>query len=329
MRSISKDILFADFFYFYNMKTTILLTRIFSFLSLLILFFSCKKDKDSNNNGPTPAPTYYLVFKYHFDSTQARLDNLGNVSVIPSNHSAQSPKMNKMSAHYVELSPTMFTAVGAGKVLYHAPETNAGGSTAIDHGQSVLKGQGEEFLRVPLTSITPGTYNYLRVSLAYQNYDINYKFTYNSIPYYLSGTVASFIGYNTYINNYLIKTQTVSPSASTGGPGNHLQGYWGFETNAFSIVNVSDGQSPPGATTVPNPIWNTSPIPAGSCLVTGPFPTPLTITGNESSDIVIEVSLSTNKSFEWKDANMDGWFEPAAGDTVVNMGIRGMIPTIQ
>jgi hypothetical protein len=53
---------------------------------------------------------------------------------------------------------------------------------------------------------------------------------------------------------------------------------------------------------------------------------PLVITGNESSDIIITVSLSTNKSFEWQDITPDGYFEPAAGDAVVDMGIRGMKP---
>lgn len=306
------------------MKTSV--KTLASVIFVLFFFISCKKDENSSNNVNNSPATKYIIFKFHFDSTQARLDNLGNISVIPSNHSAQSPKMNKMCAHYVELAPNMYTAVGAGKVLYHAPETNAGGATAIDHTQSVLKGEGEEFLRVPISSVSAGTYNYLRVSLAYQNYDINYKYVFNSVPFYLSGTIASFVGYNTYINNYLIKTQTVTPSASTGGPGNHLQGYWGFETTVNSSTSFSDGQAPPGATTVPNPIWSTSPIPAGSCLVTGQFATPLNITGNETSDIVIKVSLSTNKSFEWKDANQDGWFEPLAGDTVVNMGIRGLIP---
>jgi hypothetical protein len=297
--------------------------------SLFTFFVSCKKNKDGDNPPTGNSPSVpSVIFKFHFDSTQARLDNLGNIAVLPANHSAQSPKMNKMCAHYVELTPTMYTALGAGKVLYHAPETNAGGATAIDHAQSVLKGEGEEFLRVPISSITPGTYNYLRVSLAYQNYDIRYKYVYNSIPFFLNGTIASFVGYNTYISSYTIKTQTTIPSAATGGPGNHLQGYWGFETTFNSTTSIADGQSPPGATTVPNPIWATSPIPAGSCLVTGAFSSPLVISGNETSDIIITVSLSTNNSFEWKDANMDGWFEPAAGDTVVNMGIRGLIPIV-
>jgi hypothetical protein len=301
----------------------------FCFLAITamsIVLFSCKKDDPE----PTPIPaatTPYVIFKFYFDSTQVRLDNLGNPSTVPAGNSAQSPVFNKMAAHYVELTPTALTAVGSGKILYHAAETSVGGSIAIDHSQSVMKGQNEEFLRVPVSSITPGTYNYLRVSLAYQNYDIRYKTVVASVPYYLTGTIASFIGYNTYINNYTIKNTTQTPSASAGGPGNHLQGYWGFETTYLTATYFADGQA--AGTTVPNPISATSPIPAGSCLVTGQFPTALTITGNETSDIVIRVSLSTNKSFEWKDANMDGAYEPSAGDTVVDMGIRGLIPIVQ
>jgi hypothetical protein len=53
---------------------------------------------------------------------------------------------------------------------------------------------------------------------------------------------------------------------------------------------------------------------------------PLTITGLETSDIIITVSLSTNKSFEWVDSTPDGYYQPDAGETVVDMGIRGLIP---
>jgi len=55
----------------------------------------------------------------------------------------------------------------------------------------------------------------------------------------------------------------------------------------------------------------------------------LTITGNESGDIVIEVSFSTNKSFEWQDIIADGRWEPSKGEQVVDMGIRGLIPTVK
>ena len=90
---------------------------------------------------------------------------------------------------------------------------------------------------------------------------------------------------------------------------------------------VEQGQAP--GTTVVNPLFATSPIPAGSCVVTGSFPVPLTLTGNETEDVVITVSLSTNKSFEWLETDGDNVFEPANGETVVDMGIRGMQPIVQ
>jgi hypothetical protein len=79
---------------------------------------------------------------------------------------------------------------------------------------------------------------------------------------------------------------------------------------------------------VPNPISSTSPVPAGSCVVTGSFDTPFTITGNETQDINCTMSLSTNKSFEWYDANQDGKYEPTAGDYPTDMGLRGLKPII-
>ena len=118
---------------------------------------------------------------------------------------------------------------------------------------------------------------------------------------------------------------------TTGGVGNHAQGYWGFYTKIFGVDYWADGQAP--ATTVVNPNPS-SPIPAGSCLVTGEFVTaasptvgaPLVITGTETSDIIITVSLSTNKSFEWNEVTFDGYFQPEVGEKPVDMGIRGMIP---
>lgn len=285
-----------------------------------LVLASCKKDEPQPEPAPAPTPgpgntTPMLVFRFKFDSTQVRLDNLGDPAVMPANHSGQSPVFRKMSAHYVEMAPTAYTMIGNGEVLYKNAETTAGGPNAIDFSQSVVVGEGQTFLSIPLDSITPGTYQYLRVSLAYQNYDIKFR----ALNMNLTGTVASFIGFNTYIQSHTIKDSTVNVNA------NKAQGYWAFET-AYA---VAQGQAPAGATTVPNPIAGTSPIPPGSCLVTGAFQSPLTITGNETSNIVIEVSLSTNKSFEWKDANMNGIYEPLDGDTVVDMGIRGLIPIVQ
>jgi hypothetical protein len=283
-----------------------------------LLFGACKQDDPSANPTPPPASSNQgakLYFTFKFDSTQQRLNNLGQPSALPAGHAAQSPRFRKMSAHYIELCPQMLTALGAGAVLYHAPETMAGGETAIDFDKSTVVGEGETFFSIPLSQVNAGTYEYLRVSLAYQNYDIYFKYD----TLHLQGSIASFIGYNTYIKSFRPKDIPVTVNS------NKKQGYWAFET----VGQILQGQAPPGATTVPNPIFASSPVPQGSCVVTGQFQSPLTITGNETSDIHIQVSLSINNSFEWKDyLSPNGIYEPSAGDSVVDMGIRGLIPFV-
>ncbi len=289
-------------------------------LAFGLVVTSCKKDDDTTT---TPAGSggannaASLVFKFTLDSTQSRLDNLGNPATIPAGHSAQSPRFNGVSANYIEMAPDMFTALGSGEVAYQGPVTSAGGNVAIDHDQATVVNNGEVFVTIPLSQVTPGTYEWLRVSLSYQNYNIDFR----ANGFDLEGTIASFVGAETYISAYTINTQSITVNA------NKLQGYWGFEESTFNTV--VDGQAPPGATTVPNPLFATSPIPQGSCIVTGQFPTALTITGNETEDIVVNISLSTNNSFEWTDANANGIYEPLDGDTVVDMGLRGMIPMIE
>jgi hypothetical protein len=285
-----------------------------------LTFTACKKNKEE-------VPR--LVFKFQFDSTQARLNNLGQPSVIPAGNAAQTPMFNLLSCHYIELAPTAFTALGTGEVIYHAPEVNVSGgifNTAIDHNKCNPVGNGQTFFSIPISEVNPGTYEWLRVSLAYQNYDIKFVFDNPLNPGQIlaaTGTVASFIGYNTYIENYTIKTQSIA----VNGP--KLQGYWGFETTVFSTPFTTTGQAPPGAITVPNPLFNSSPIPAGSCVVTAAFTQPLVITGNETRDKVVTVSISINRSFEWKEEVEDGLYQPDAGEVPVDMGVRGMIPSWQ
>ena len=287
-------------------------------LAMAALFSSCKKNESGTNDGPM------VNFIFRFDSTQVRLNGQGNPAALPSNHKAQSPRFNSMSAHYLELTSNALTLPGAGQVLYKAPEVTTGGANAIDFSRSRFAGNNQVFLSVPLSQLAAGTYNYLRVSLAYQNYDVKMRITAAAQTFTLDATVASFIGFNTYIKNYKIKDSTITENA------NKLQGYWAFETSLAGVGGfVTKGQAPPGATTVPNPLFATSPVPAGSCLVTGVFASPLVISGNETSDINIIVSLSTNKSFEWIDADGNSTYDPQAGDQVVDMGIRGMIPVRQ
>ena len=282
-------------------------------LTTMILFSSGCKNKTEDTIAPTS--DYKLILKYHFDSTQVRLNNFGQPEAIAAGHGAQSPHFNLMSSHYIELAKDSLTLLGGGTVLYRAPETMLGGSLAIDFSKSIGAGEGQNFYSMPLKNITAGTYQWLRISLAYQNYNINFR----TSGYNLTGTLASFIGFNTYITSFSPRSQMVALNS------NRLQGYWAFEIDTMGINQVYQGQAP--GTTVPNPLNATSPIPTGSCVVTGSFDQPLVITGNETKDIVINVSLSVNNSFEWKDAAGDNIFEIPM-DTVVDMGIRGVIPYV-
>lgn len=279
--------------------------------------FACNKDH------PEPEPTEdtgpKLIFRMKMDANQDRVDAFGQPATVPSGHGAQTPNFKSISAHYIELAPNAFTQIGEGDVVYHGIETTAGGSTAVDFDQLKKVGNGEVIYSKPLSQITPGDYNYARVSITYQNYDVDFR----ANGYDLTGTIASFVGFNTYISSHTVKTKTVAVNA------NKSQGYWAWETPAIGTVypaTVIEGQAP--GTTVPNPLHASSPIPPGSCLVTGQFQTPFTVTGNETEDIIIDLSFSVNKSFEWTDAADNNIFEPLDGDTVVDMGLRGLIPIV-
>ncbi len=299
-------------------------TRQLLFFVSIVLFVACKKE---NTNSEAR-----LIFKFRFDSTQARLNNIGQPAPIESGNAAQSPVFNKMSAHYIELTSTALVPLGQGAVVYRATESSAGGAVAIDFSKASFAGNKEIFYSLPLKDVPKGDYEWIRISLAYQNADIYYRIdtTINGITINqdFKGTLAGFIGFNTYIQNFTIKEQTLPIN------GNRKQGFWGFETvvnvAGFTLPFVTSGQAPEGATTVVNPIFATSPIPQGSCVVTAAFkPGKLTITGNESRDIIIEASFSTNKSFEWQEVIADGKWEPSKGEKMVDMGIRGLIPTIK
>ena len=271
-------------------------------------FFSCE-DLDDKAKEPM------LIIKFKFDPNQVRLNNFGLPTSVPAGHGAQSPIFNTISSHYIELAPNANTQLGAGYILYHAPESTLGGANAIDFSQSKIVAEEETFLEIPLKDIVAGNYEWLRVSLSYQNYQISVR----SSGQDYQGTLASFVGFNTYIGTHTIG------NAIFPVDGNRAQGYWAFALNDYPYS--TSGQAPANATTVPNPISATSPIPAGSCVVTGKFASPLVITGYEKKNIVVTVTLSTNHSFEWIDLNNDGKYEPSAGETVVDMGLRGLIPS--
>lgn len=275
-----------------------------------ITFLSCE-DKDDTAVEPN------LIIKFKFDPNQARLNNLGEPSTIPAGNFAQTPIFNSISSHYIEFAPNANTQLGAGNIIYHGQETTIGGDNAIDFSKAKIVTDGEIFLEIPLKQLAIGTYDWMRVSLSYQNFQIKIRRPSSSLEY--DGTLESFVGFNTYITSHSIGNTFFQVDA------NKPQGYWAFALN--DVPYSSSGQAPAGATTVPNPLSSTSPIPLSSCVVTGKFSNTLTITGLEKKDVVVTLSLSTNKSFEWKDLNLNGKYDPSQGENVVDMGIRGLVPS--
>ncbi|MEO8235935.1 MAG: hypothetical protein ABI549_11020 [Flavobacterium sp.] len=280
---------------------------------LALTLFACT-DKDDEADIPR-APEPELIVKFKFDPAQVRLDNLGQPSTVATGNAAQSPIFNTISSHYLEFAPNANTALGAGTILYNGESTLAGGSSAFDFSKAIIVAEGEAFLRIPLSQIQVGSYEWVRCSLSYQNYNIN---VWSSGANYI-GTLASFVGKSTYITTHNIGNYSFVVN------GNRDQGYWAFGLQGFPYS--TSGQAPAGATTVPNPINSTSPISAGSCVVTGKFANNLVITGTEKSNIEVTLSLSINNSFEWNEVNADGKYEPSAGENVVDMGLRGLIPS--
>ncbi|SFB00104.1 hypothetical protein SAMN05660845_1239 [Flavobacterium swingsii] len=280
---------------------------------IALTLFACT-DKDDEADIPQ-APEPQLIVKFKFDPTQVRLDNLGQPSTVPAGNAAQSPIFNTIASHYVEFAPNANTLLGSGTILYKGESTTAGGLSAFDFSKAKIVAEGEAFLSIPLSQIQAGSYEWVRCSLSYQNYNIN---VWSSGANYV-GTLASFVGTRTYITTHNV----------AGYPfvidGNRDQGYWAFGLQGFPYS--TSGQAPAGATTVPNPIDSTSPIPANSCVVTGKFANNLVITGTETSNIEVTLSLSINNSFEWTEVNADGKYEPSAGENVVDMGLRGLIPS--
>jgi len=289
-------------------------------LKLVVILFvitlsSCVVDNDESLNEVIPDPPANLIIKFKFDSTQERLNNLGEPSIIPAGNAAQSPVISKMSANYIEFSPNETTLLGEGDILFSGVETEAGGDLAIDFQNASFAGDNETFVSIPLSQLSVGDYNWVRISLSYQEGAIDFLGA-DGADY--TGTLASFVGYNNYITTFDLNESTLEIND------NKLQGFWAFETMGIT----TQGQAPEGATTVPNPLFDTSPIPDGSCVVTGQFENTFTVTGEETEDIEVTLSFSTNNSFEWTEINADGKYEPSAGEQVVDMGIRGLIPMI-
>lgn len=301
--------------------------RYFPLLAVTLLSTAaCQKDGSDS-------PAANLQFEFKFDATQPRLNNIGLPANIPAGNAAQTPAFRQMSVHYIELAPGAFTALGTGAIVYHAAETDKGGAMAVDFDKAPKAGENEVFVKINLKNVPPGTYEWVRASVTYQNYDVTFNL--NNLPVVgnlnnQKGTVASFVGFNTYITTVKPNTRTLTVNDDK------KQGFWAFETSyapPYDMFNdIYFGEAPAGATTVVNPLFASSPIPAGSCVVTGKFNQPLVVTGDETEDITVTLSFSINNSFEWVDTNGNGQLDiygdgVTPSEKIVDMGLRGLIPS--
>lgn len=299
------------------------------YLFIACFFIACSDDHTPNTVEPKLNITFIM------DPNADRLDNFGDPISISAGNAGQHPDFEILGLHFIGLYPDKFTPYDGGTTVFSSPTTQAGGIAAIDFNNELLLTETDNTLSVPLSNINSGTYEYFRSSIGFQKYNIVYNLggaaanTSNwpdgvSDDVDVEGTVASFVGYNTYIENYTLKHQSVEVNA------NKPQGYFGLESNGtiagFEFSDLSEGNAP--QTTVPNPIDATSPVPDGSCVVTGKFPIALIIPENPTEDINIQVIISINKSFEWEDNNGNNKYEPLLGEQVVDMGTRGVFPSI-
>jgi len=308
-------------------------------LPLVCLFIACQKDNADDGQGPGSTDKM-LKLQLRFDANQERLNNLGLATSIPAGHSAQTPDFRSMSLHFIELVPSAFTPYKSGAELYSGAEVAANNpnihnfTKAIDFEKALIMEEGKVFLEIPLKSLPVGTYNHLRASVSYQNYDVQYNL--NNIPTIgdlenQRGTIASILGYNTFIQDLKVREQMEVVDNFV------LQGFWAFETDLSapwsSYNQLLSGQAPEGSTTVVNPFPN-NPIPPGSCVVSGSLDQAITISGEETEDITLTLSFSINDSFEWEDKNGNQQWDlnignPEESEIVVDMGLRGLIGKVQ
>lgn len=290
----------------------------------LIILSGCKK---------APEPTISFIIK--FDSLQDRLDANGQPTTSSTNAS-QTPVFNKIGTNYFELSSDENVLLGKGNVLLNGPNIAVTGATeaAIDFSQLKMLSDGDVLVTMPIKKFPVGQYNYARLAVPYANFDVQFDLL--DVPFagdFLDerGTIAAFFGQSTYITTYKVaeKEQVVNNIKK--------KGFWSFETKLSpgyaAYNNIYTGQIPDSAVTVVNPIQKTSPIPRGSSIITGKFISPLSITGAETQNIMVTLSLSINNSFEWSDKLRKNkkWDIEAQANTgatvyepVIDCGLRGL-----
>jgi len=266
-----------------------------------------------------------LILRLNFDSLQIRLDDLGQLSSPALGTGAQSPSITAMSVNYIELMPNANSAPGTGVVLYKTAETTCGGAKAVNFCKGVIVAENEVLVSVDLSKISPGSYSWIRMSISYQEFKIQAR------TLSAGNAPADFAGFSsdqTYFSKTKFQNTVITPTL--GNVGNKSRGYWLFYQQLFNTSCALDGQAPHTTVVNSNPQASNSP---SLSFVYGEFVNslnsntePFIILGNETSNKEVILSISTNKSFEWQEINVDGLFQPEIGERVLDFGCRGLIP---
>ena len=259
--------------------------------------FSCNKDVKEFVS---------QYFQSEADPDGIRLDRDGNASTIASGDIGITPdSISNIGIHYMELVPDAGTAYKNGIIIYRSAETFEGGEIAIDFDSLLFVAPGTAIFNANLRKIPPGTYSYIRASVACISYDMQIDLDdipgvdeANDVP----STFYSFLGYRTYIR--IIQGDSLTQEVNA----NRALGFWLLETkhpgSAWNKIFQSQVNS--NQVTVVNELSGTAPIPNTTGVITGRFEEPLVITGEEPDDLYITLTFSVNDVLEVEDSNGDG-----------------------
>jgi hypothetical protein len=311
-------------------------------LSLLLICLASFTPWSCNDDGGGSLFDPFLRLRVNFDTQGERFDANGELAEVPEGRAAYTPEMRELRISSIELVPDENTPVGQGVMLYEAATRVVFGEEITELDQTISTAGGIVANRFNFQDIPAGTYPYVRVGLASAKYQLNYDLHYHvkdstdtdSIPpdftvpvelTQLSGGMAVLYS-DAWVNTLTPFNITLDINQQK------RQGYYAFETSFTSSFELGNNVYVDSLfntiPTLPNPISATAPTPESSGIITGVFDTPLEVTGQESEDVLVDLTFSTNQAFEWVDPNNDGrwdvWILAETWERISDFGLRSL-----
>lgn len=256
-----------------------------------------------------------LLFRLHLDS------NLASPYILQPGHAAQSPTVLALALEQIELLSEASTLAGKGVMLYTAPQTSCAGAQyylPTNYCKLHLIGDSEIVFSLALNAVPPGTYKWLRLSVAYSEMKIVSRSTSSGNG---PSTFAGFYGESVYLTK--IKTQNSVLFPKTTVP--KQRRYYMFYQEVFGQALQLEGYAPRQS------IFNENPMPTYNNNIyveftdlSGNTAKPLLVTGNETTNLEVQLIFGTDKLFEWQEKTADGIFQPEIGETVYDFGFRNL-----